>query len=183
MVLAIGENNPTIDFGMFPPDIGQPIQLVKTLFEGANNGAGCPTAKPKLIVVDKTGTGIDVTYCFKVTNPGPAHMTNLKIADDKLDLGTNAKVLSIGALTQLAGSGTLPLAPGASITFFRTTKIIGSLTNVATGRTERLTPPEQSAPRPEACVCSPVGASVAYVRSVPSGSTAFNQIFVCNGRR
>ncbi len=132
VVLAPGENNPTLDFGMFPPAAGQPIQLVKTLFEGSSNGAGCPTAKTKLVVVDKTGTGIDVTYCFKVTNPGPAHMTNVKITDNKLDLGTNAQVLSIGTLTQVAGSGTLPLAPGASITFFRTTKIIGSLTNVAT---------------------------------------------------
>ena len=132
VVLAPGENNPTIDFGMFPPAAGQPIQLVKTLFEGSSNGAGCAAAKTKLIVVDKTGTGIDVTYCFKVTNPGPAHMTNVKITDNKLDLGTNAQVLSIGTLTQVAGSGTLPLAPGASITFFRTTKIIGSLTNVAT---------------------------------------------------
>ncbi len=132
VVLAPGENNPTIDFGMFPPAAGQPIQLVKTLYEGLSNGAGCPTAKTKLIVVDKTGTGIDVTYCFKVTNPGPAHMTNLKITDTKLDLGTNAQVLSIGTLTQVPGSGVLPLAPGASVTFFRTTKIIGSLTNVAT---------------------------------------------------
>jgi Tol biopolymer transport system component len=56
------------------------------------------------------------------------------------------------------------------------------VTEAATGRTERITEPvdpEQVA-RPEACVFSPDGRSVAYVRCVPSPTLPANQIFVAS---
>ncbi len=54
------------------------------------------------------------------------------------------------------------------------------VTEVRSGRTERLTEataPGQ-APRPEACVFSPDGSSIAYVRRVPSPAEPANQVFV-----
>jgi hypothetical protein len=52
------------------------------------------------------------------------------------------------------------------------------LTEVATGRTIRLTERFAESPRPEACVLSPDGRKVAYVRRVSSDGGTFNQIFV-----
>lgn len=59
------------------------------------------------------------------------------------------------------------------------------VTNTSTGETVRLTAacPESAAPRPEACVFSPCGEQIAYVRRVPSADASgithqSNQIFV-----
>ncbi|RIK77938.1 MAG: DUF3748 domain-containing protein [Planctomycetota bacterium] len=54
------------------------------------------------------------------------------------------------------------------------------LTTVASGGTRRLTPrePPESAPRPEACVFSPDGTRIAYVRPVFHGGRAYNQVFI-----
>jgi hypothetical protein len=54
------------------------------------------------------------------------------------------------------------------------------LTDVLTGRSTRLTQRSDDAlaPRPEACVFSPDGKKIAYVRRVPSTVSMHNQIFV-----
>jgi Tol biopolymer transport system component len=51
------------------------------------------------------------------------------------------------------------------------------VTEVATGVTRRLTPRtnDARAPRPEACVFSPDGAKIAFVRRIGTGSEMFNQ--------
>ncbi len=56
------------------------------------------------------------------------------------------------------------------------------LTEVVSGRTIRLTErsADAEAPRPEACVISPDGHKVAYVRRVAAGDGVFNQIFITN---
>jgi hypothetical protein len=48
------------------------------------------------------------------------------------------------------------------------------------GLSTRLTPrsPDDLAPRPEACVFSPDGRAIAYVRRVPAEGSTFNQVFV-----
>ncbi len=51
-------------------------------------------------------------------------------------------------------------------------------TDAATGATTRRTPKGDPPPRPEACVVSPDGRSIAYVRTVDG----WNQVFVCNAR-
>jgi hypothetical protein len=53
------------------------------------------------------------------------------------------------------------------------------VTEVETGHTLRLTKPsdEISAPRPEACVFSPDGKKIAYVRRALDGADRFNQVF------
>jgi hypothetical protein len=54
------------------------------------------------------------------------------------------------------------------------------LVDAVDGSLRRLTPPEHGAtgPRPEACVFSPDGSRVAYVRRVPGRGGLFNQVFV-----
>ncbi len=58
--------------------------------------------------------------------------------------------------------------------------------DVATGQPHRLTDPvrDETAPRPEACVFSPDGDTIAYVRTVPSPSSnqRHNQIFVVGAK-
>lgn len=53
-------------------------------------------------------------------------------------------------------------------------------TSTATGRTHRLTEPRAGdfAPRPEACVFSPAGDRIAYVRRVAMGNEVWNQVCV-----
>lgn len=55
-------------------------------------------------------------------------------------------------------------------------------TEAATGSTRRLVPrsDDKTAPRPEACVFSPDGTRIAYVRTVPTGGLPFNQVFVAS---
>lgn len=52
--------------------------------------------------------------------------------------------------------------------------------DAATGETTRLTPrmPDALAPRPEACVFSPDGRQIAYVRPTESAAGTFNQVYV-----
>jgi hypothetical protein len=54
------------------------------------------------------------------------------------------------------------------------------VTDVESGNSRRLTErsSDQNAPRPEACVFSPDGKSIAYIRQVPGSSGMHNQIFV-----
>jgi hypothetical protein len=56
------------------------------------------------------------------------------------------------------------------------------VTDVGTGSTARLTPrtPDPPAPRSEACVYSPDGKKIAYLRSVLTDGKAYNQVFVCH---
>jgi len=54
------------------------------------------------------------------------------------------------------------------------------ITDVATGEGRRLTPrtPDETSPRPEACVYSPDGNWIAFVRSLPAVNGRQNQIFI-----
>lgn len=56
------------------------------------------------------------------------------------------------------------------------------VTDAATGATTRLTPrvDDVTAPRPEACVFSPDGTKVAFVRRLPSPDAPANQVFIVN---
>src|SRR5205807_9012031 len=54
------------------------------------------------------------------------------------------------------------------------------ITDTRTGKTTRMTERSEdaSAPRPEACVFSPDGRKIAYIRRVPDAGQSFNQVFV-----
>jgi WD40 repeat protein len=59
------------------------------------------------------------------------------------------------------------------------------VTDVATQKTSRLTPKSDAAaePRPEACVFSPYGSRIAYVRRVKENGVEANQIFIATLKR
>ena len=56
------------------------------------------------------------------------------------------------------------------------------VTDTTSGKTSRLTEkaPAETEPRPEACVISPDGSKIAYVRPVLAGDHYWNQIFICD---
>jgi hypothetical protein len=54
------------------------------------------------------------------------------------------------------------------------------VTEGLTGRPHRMMPPLEPPPRPEACVFSPDGTRIAYVRPVAHPRGVFTQVFVCD---
>jgi hypothetical protein len=52
------------------------------------------------------------------------------------------------------------------------------ITDVITGTTRRITDPSDPPPRPEACVFSPDGRAIAFVRRMKAGDGEWNQVFV-----
>ena len=52
------------------------------------------------------------------------------------------------------------------------------VTEVGAGQTSRLTPPSAAVLRPEACVFSPGGGKIAFVREVAGIGGRFNQVFL-----
>ncbi|QDU90940.1 translocation protein TolB [Pirellulimonas nuda] len=78
------------------------------------------------------------------------------------------------AFTWRADGGAIACVAGGSVCEVDTT----------TGETTRLTGPRESAgpPRPEACVYSPDGRRIAYVREVANGAGVANQVFVATTR-
>jgi Tol biopolymer transport system component len=69
---------------------------------------------------------------------------------------------------------------GSSIAYVADNSVFVS--DTTTGRAIRVTEraDDNSAPRPEACVFSPDGRRIAYVRPVEKDRRTFNQIFVVN---
>ena len=104
--------------------VGKPSALVvvKTLYEGWNAGAACGTsvAKKELLIVEKIATMHDLTWCFAVTNPGTKHV-GAPVWEDSAYPGMVA--------TAKAGTS-LPLAPGATGTWYYQAKHNSSVLNV-----------------------------------------------------
>lgn len=100
-----------VDFGF----ASTAITLAKSVYLGHNNGGSCATAGESVSGVN----GTQITYCFKVTNTGAdAYLAQLTINDPSLGI-------NIGNLT--LASGTLPLAPNASATYYYQTTITKDL--------------------------------------------------------
>lgn len=93
------------------------IQLQKTVYLGHNSGAGCPGVEK---VVDEQGK--PNTYCFKVTNTGETYLNNITINDTTLGISEKQMTLI---------SGTLPLAPNASLVFYVEGTLDKQLVNLA----------------------------------------------------
>ncbi len=115
--LGSGEDYEDADFGYTPA--GAAITLAKTVYEGHDAGATCPTAGE--LVRDVLTTA--VTYCFEVTNTGNTFLADIEITDTTLGNVTRSDMILI--------SGTEPLAPGASMVFYYETTLVGTLTNTA----------------------------------------------------
>jgi hypothetical protein len=101
------------------------VTIDKKLYKGFDAGAGCATAVEELVIVDKTRTPANITWCFKVTNTGATYLSNLAIADPLLSI-------TLADMTLVASSGITPLAPGASITYYYQKTMDTSLLNNAT---------------------------------------------------
>ena len=108
-----------VSFTIDVPAPNPSLQLDKTVYGSWDSGAGCPNAGENVSNV----AGAVITYCFTVTNTGDVYL-DINTLDDT-DLG-----LSLNDLT-LIGNPSLPLAPGASATWYVESNINGTLTNHA----------------------------------------------------
>lgn len=93
------------------------IDLQKTVYEEHNQGSLCPGVD-YLATVEKR----PITYCFVVTNVGNTYLDSIVITDVTLGITTSA-------LTLL--TGTTPLAPGDSMTYFVESVVTSNLRNIA----------------------------------------------------
>lgn len=104
--------------------VGNPgaLIVVKTLYEGWNAGAACGTsvAKKELLIVEKFATEHELTWCFAVTNQGNKHLGAPVWADSEYP----------GMVATAKAGTTLPLAPGATGTWYFQAKHKSSVVNV-----------------------------------------------------
>lgn len=89
------------------------LQHQTSVYLGHNQGAGCPGADTLSGVAHTL-----FTYCFAITNIGETYLTDLTLSAPELGITLND-------LTRL--SGTLPLAPNASLVYYYETTLIEDL--------------------------------------------------------
>ncbi len=96
------------------------ITLAKTVRAGHSGGAGCPGSETV------TGaTGMDVTYCYRITNVGNVHLAGVTLDDP--DLGITEADVTLGS-----GPGNPALlAPGDSFTWYFETSATANLSSTA----------------------------------------------------
>jgi len=129
-------NDPDTDNAVVTPQQQTPsILLDKQLYEGHNLGVDCnsPSAVDELVIVDKTQSSKDVTYCFTLANDGNTHLQRVDLDDPLLGI-TELD------MTLLPGSDPEPLAPGDSQTFYYETATNTSVDNTATVSAQPITP-------------------------------------------
>ena len=112
MTVISGESNISVDAGLTKAGIEISKKLITSAYD------------PSLPLLDDASAmqGNDVTYIFQVINTGTAYLKNITITDTSLGISRTDMTLI---------SGTEPLAPGASLNFYYTTKINGDLLNTA----------------------------------------------------
>ena len=98
-------------------EIAPAIQIEKTVYLNHNDGAGCQGVDS---LVGENGT--NVTYCFLVTNVGDTSLDDIVITDGALDITDADMTLK---------SGSMPLAPAATMLFYVETTINGDIINTA----------------------------------------------------
>jgi len=101
-------------------EIDPQITVEKTVYDGQDDGAGCPGVESVAGV-----TGGDVTWCFTVTNTGDTRLATVELDDDLLGVD--------GTDVTLVGGGAMPTAldAGQSVTVYFEGVIDGNLENVA----------------------------------------------------
>lgn len=105
-----------------PPTPAPAVSLQSTVYQGHNNGSGCPGAE-SISLVNPTKTPLPITYCFVVTNTGNTYLTSVEITDPSLGITQANLVLR---------SGSQPLAPAGTLVYYYQTTANGSLTSTAT---------------------------------------------------
>jgi uncharacterized repeat protein (TIGR01451 family) len=94
------------------------VEVQKTVYLGHTAGAGCPGSETV-----SGARNAAITYCFAVRNTGDTYLTAIQVNDPALGI-------TVADLT--VKSGTVPLAPGASLVYYYEATIQGDLTNTAT---------------------------------------------------
>ncbi|NCA71969.1 MAG: DUF11 domain-containing protein, partial [Sphingobacteriia bacterium] len=90
--------------------LGAPaLSLAKTLYLGHDDGAGCASSEGSLALVSNEQIDQPLTWCFRVTNTGEHYLDRPVLVDAPLGI-------DMSDLTLLEGQ--LPLAPGASATWY-----------------------------------------------------------------
>ncbi|MCF6287927.1 MAG: hypothetical protein L3J53_01645 [Proteobacteria bacterium] len=113
-VLGADEDNLDQDFAYF---VASGITIDKTVYVGHDAGASCPGGE-----LAQGPNPTDVTYCFVVTNTGGTHLDSINVTDGTIGI-VHANLTLV--------SGTLPLAPGASVTYFFDGTLTADLVNTA----------------------------------------------------
>ena len=85
------------------PVVGQGLDFTKTVYAGADGGAGCGSAGSFTEALQND----TVTYCFTVTNIGAAHLEGIAVSDPLVS--SSIAILSIDSI---------PLAPGHSARYY-----------------------------------------------------------------
>ena len=138
ITVVSGESNTSVDAGLTRAGIEISKKLITSLYD------------PDLPLLEDGSAmqGNDVTYVFQVINTGTTYLKNIVITD--IDLGITREDMTLI-------SGTEPLAPGASMYFYYTTKIDGDLLNTAAA---------------EGTPCSPDGTVLSEISNPSDDDTA-----------
>ncbi len=113
-----GLDNPTAENTAEVLEYFTGITLDKTVYLGHDAGATCNGSELAGAAANAT-----ITYCFEVTNTGNTYLSDLSVSDGDL---------SISEADMTVLSGTLPLAPDATITYYYETTLVADLVNTAT---------------------------------------------------
>ena len=115
-----GSTPPTADDTAEVDAVAPAIDVQKTVYRGADGGAGCGTAGD--LAYGRTGDA--VTYCFTVTNTGDTHLTPATLDDGDLGLTDGDLAVASGSLADLA--------PSDSAVLYVETTVGGDLVNTVT---------------------------------------------------
>lgn len=97
------------------------IIIEKSVYSGHTSGAGTGV---ELLV---GAVGENITYLFKVTNTSDTYLKDIIITDENISIG--GVYLTNGGMELRSGSGSLPLASGASLIYYYETTLTGDLKN------------------------------------------------------
>jgi len=132
--LGCGQANPLnsyCNFDIAPLQVGEPdLDLTKTVYAGHDNGASCPGSTQITVgLVTYTPPDCppvtipaDITYCFTVTNTGGTFLDKITIVDHQLGITETDMTLI---------NGSLPLAPGAAVSYYYETTVVKDMVNTA----------------------------------------------------
>lgn len=112
--LDSGDSNPNVDQGFFLIQPG--IEIEKTVYANTDGGIGTGTH----LIARKAGTPL--TYMFKITNTGNTYLSDIEI--DDIQLG-----ITLGGMK--IKSGSLPLAPNATLVAYYETTLTNDIKNTA----------------------------------------------------
>ncbi len=110
--------NPTSTDSAEVDSQGPGIRLDKSVYIGHDSGVSCEGSQT---VTGQNGSPI--TFCFKVTNTGDSFIDDITISDPAINIDQTDMTLF---------SGSVPLAPNATLLYYYDTLIDGDLQNTAT---------------------------------------------------